>query len=121
MLQMKKKIIYQAFALALTLSLSSCFSDDSTLGDDTIGEITVSGIADSYSNVAYMGEYLTITPQVESKEDMTYTWLLLNDKTGTEDANGNILTNQTVSYERKIGLADHFPVVVDFKYTIIKK
>lgn len=31
MLQMKKKIIYQAFALALTLSLSSCFSDDSTL------------------------------------------------------------------------------------------
>ena len=39
----------------------------------------------------------------------------------TEDANGNILTDQTVSYERKIGLADHFPVVVDFKYTIIKK
>lgn len=39
----------------------------------------------------------------------------------TEDANGNILTNQTVSIERKIGLADHFPVVVDFKYTIIKK
>lgn len=39
----------------------------------------------------------------------------------TEDANGNILTNQTVSYERKIGLADHFPVVVDFKYTMIKK
>ena len=39
----------------------------------------------------------------------------------TEDANGNILTNQTVSFERKIGLADHFPVVVDFKYTIIKK
>ena len=39
----------------------------------------------------------------------------------TEDANGNILANQTVSYERKIGLADHFPVVVDFKYTIIKK
>ena len=38
-----------------------------------------------------------------------------------EDANGNILTNQTVSIERKIGLADHFPVVVDFKYTIIKK
>lgn len=39
----------------------------------------------------------------------------------TEDANGNILTNQTVSFERKIGLADHFPVVVDFQYTIIKK
>lgn len=39
----------------------------------------------------------------------------------TEDANGNILTDQTVNFERKIGLADHFPVVVDFKYTIIKK
>ena len=39
----------------------------------------------------------------------------------TEDANGNILTDQTVSFVRKIGLADHFPVVVDFQYTIIKK
>ncbi len=38
-----------------------------------------------------------------------------------EDANGNILTDQTVSFKRKIGLADHFPVVVDFQYTIIKK
>lgn len=102
MLQMKKKIIYQAFALALTLSLSSCFSDDSTLGDDTIGEITVSGIADSYSNVAYMGEYLTITPQVESKEDMTYTWLLLNDKTGTEDANGNQIQPEVIGNEKDL-------------------
>lgn len=78
---MKKKIIYQALALALTMLLSSCFSDDSSLGGDAVGEITVSGIADSYNNVAYMGEYLDIKPQVESSEDMTYSWLLLSDMT----------------------------------------
>lgn len=102
MIQMKNKIIYQAFALALTLSLSSCFSDDSTLAGDAVGEITVSGIADSYSNVAYMGEYLDIKPQVESSEDMTYTWLLLNDKTGSEDADGNEIQPEVIGNEKDL-------------------
>ena len=84
-----KKIIYPTLALALTLSLSSCFSDDSSLGGDSVGEIAVSGIAESYSNIAYMGEYLDIAPQVEAHEDMTYSWLLLDGKTGSDDANGN--------------------------------
>lgn len=35
----------------------------------------------------------------------------------TEDANGNILTDQTVSYTKNIGLSDHFPVVAKFTYT----
>ena len=34
-----------------------------------------------------------------------------------EDANGNILENQKVTYTRYIGLADHFPVVAKFTYT----
>lgn len=34
-----------------------------------------------------------------------------------EDANGNILENQTVTYTRYVGLADHFPVVAKFSYT----
>lgn len=37
-----------------------------------------------------------------------------------EDANGNILENQSVSYTRYIGLADHFPVVVNFEYAYKK-
>ena len=34
-----------------------------------------------------------------------------------EDANGNILENQKVTYTRCIGYADHFPVVAKFTYT----
>lgn len=34
-----------------------------------------------------------------------------------EDANGNILSNQDVSYTKVNGYADHFPVVVSFEYT----
>ena len=47
-----KKIIYQALALAMTLSLSSCFSDDSSLSGNDVGDIIISGISDSYSFVA---------------------------------------------------------------------
>ncbi len=35
-----------------------------------------------------------------------------------EDAAGNILTNQNVSYTKVNGYADHFPVVVSFEYTL---
>ena len=34
-----------------------------------------------------------------------------------EDANGNILENQKVTYTRCVGYADHFPVVAKFTYT----
>ena len=34
-----------------------------------------------------------------------------------EDENGNLQYNQTVSYTRVNGIADHFPVVVSFEYT----
>lgn len=34
-----------------------------------------------------------------------------------EDANGNILSDQNVSYTKVNGYADHFPVVVSFEYT----
>lgn len=34
-----------------------------------------------------------------------------------EDANGNILPDQNVSYTKVNGYADHFPVVVSFEYT----
>lgn len=37
-----------------------------------------------------------------------------------EDANGNILAGQNVSYTKVNGYADHFPVVVSFEYTYAK-
>lgn len=97
-----KRIIYLSLALALTMSLSSCFSDDSSLSTEAIGDITVLGIEDSYSNVAYMGEYLDITPQVESNEEMTYSWLLLSDKSGTDDEQGNEIQPEVIGHDKDL-------------------
>ena len=65
-----KKIIYQALALAMTLSLSSCFSDDSSLSGNDVGDITISGISDSYTHVAYLSETLDITTKAEKPETL---------------------------------------------------
>lgn len=51
---------------------------------------------------------------VKSSSEVTY-----NNVTA-EDANGNILENQSVTYDKKEGIADHFPVVAKFKYTYKK-
>lgn len=40
---------------ALTLSLTGCFDDDSTLGVENIKETTIEGIEDSYVRTAYVG------------------------------------------------------------------
>ena len=37
-----------------------------------------------------------------------------------EDVNGNILSDQNVSYTKVNGYADHFPVVVSFEYSYKK-
>ena len=37
-----------------------------------------------------------------------------------EEADGNVLTNQSVNYTKRIGYADHFPVVASFRYTLTK-
>lgn len=51
---------------------------------------------------------------LKSTEDATYSGVT------AEDQYGNILENQSVSYTRNIGLADHFPVVVSFEYSYKK-
>ena len=48
---------------------------------------------------------------IKSTESVSYSGV------SVEDANGNVTTGQTVSYTKNKGLADHFPVVVEFEYT----
>jgi hypothetical protein len=48
---------------------------------------------------------------IKSTESVSYSGV------SVEDANGNVTTGQTVSYNKNKGLADHFPVVVEFEYT----
>ena len=55
--------------------------------------------------------YNDVANFTKSTENVSYSGIQ------TEDENGNIATNQTVSYTKNIGLADHFPVVAKFTYT----
>ncbi|MCF0185714.1 MAG: hypothetical protein HUJ98_04395 [Bacteroidaceae bacterium] len=50
---------------------------------------------------------------IKSREETSYTGVT------EEDANGEILENQSVTINKKIGYADHFPVVVTFDWTKI--
>ena len=97
-----KKILYYIFAVALTISMASCYSDDSTSSDGTIGDITVSGIENSYAKTAYMGERLTISPKVESNEDLTYTWLLISSQAGSIDAAGDTIQPTVIGHEKDL-------------------
>lgn len=50
----------------------------------------------------------------KSEEQASYSGVTL------EQADGNVLTNQSVNYTKRIGYADHFPVVASFKFTLTK-
>jgi len=89
-----------------------CCSDDQR-GEvvDKVWYINVPGapvqleVTDCYNDVDNFTKSTTTT---------TYTGVT------TEDAQGNILENQTVTNTKHVGLADHFPVVATFKYTYAK-
>ena len=38
-----------------------------------------------------------------------------------EDENGQLLTDQQVTITKVLGIADHFPVVVSFEYTVLNE
>ncbi len=99
---MKKFIYDYILALALTVSMASCYSDDSTSSQGIIGDITVTGIEDSYAKTAYMGERLIINPKVESNEDMTYSWLLINSETGSVDEAGDTIQPIVIGHEKDL-------------------
>ena len=97
-----KKLLYSVMALAWVLSLASCFDDDSTLAGNAVGDITITGMEENYANTAYMNEQLNISPEVKSSEDVTYEWLLLNDKTGTKDDKGNQIQPTVIGTEKDL-------------------
>lgn len=106
------KISYSMLAIIATAALSACFSDDSTLGYGNDGdlktkEITVSGFEESYVKTAYVGEHLTITPEISGYADseLEYQWMLIDAKTGTENSKGETIepiilgTDKNLDYE----------------------
>lgn len=104
---MKHLTKYLCMAATIGL-LTACFSDDSTPLDDVdVNEISVTGLEENYVMTSYVGEHLTINPTIEGYKDseLEYQWLLINEKTGTEDSNGDKIepvvlgTDKNLDYE----------------------
>lgn len=89
--------------------------NDIVCSDDQRGEVVDKiiyfNVAGASVQIEALECYNDITNFTESTESVTY------EEVMTEDANGNIAENQTVSYTKNIGYADHFPVVAKFSYT----
>lgn len=89
--------------------------NDIVCSDDQRGEVVDKiiyfNVAGASVQIEALECYNDITNFTESTESVTY------EEVMTEDANGNIAENQTVSYTKNIGYADHFPVVAKFSYS----
>ncbi len=98
---MKKHILNIAVTVLLTLALSSCFSDESSLGDpNSVPTIKVT-IPEKTSVVSYKGNHLTINPEIESIYDdsqLQYTWYLYVDK----DMSGAHFRDEVIGTERNL-------------------
>lgn len=86
-----------------------CASDQRGEVVDKMWYINVPGAPLQLKATSYMNE---VEHFASSTEEVSYSGVT------TEDENGNILYDQTVSYTKVNGYADHFPVVVSFNYTL---
>lgn len=98
-----RNIIFPLFVAVLTLA--ACTDDDSTTADYTkVNSIEISGLEKEYAATAYLGEHLKITPTITTKnsdDEMTYTWLLYNEKTGTV-VNGDTIKPTVIANTRNL-------------------
>ena len=96
--------IFIPLAVAM-LALAACTDDDSTSADySKINSIEISGLEKNYSATAYLGEHLKINPTITTKnsdDQMTYTWLLYSEKTGTVE-NGDIIQPTVIANTRDL-------------------
>ena len=89
--------------------------NDIVCSDDQRGEVVDKiiyfNVAGADVQIEALECYNDITNFTKSTESVSYSGVM------AEDANGNIAENQTVSYTKYIGYADHFPVVAKFSYS----
>lgn len=80
---MKKQILQIAITGLMSIVLSSCFSDDSSLGDpSSVPSIEIAEMPDQ-SIISYAGNHLTIVPEIKTaykESELQYTWYVYVDK-----------------------------------------
>lgn len=99
-----KKHIFQTLALTLALSLSSCYDDDSRVGDMSgVNVITIAAM-EAQSVTSYAGQHLRLTPEVTATLDasrLAYAWYLVPPQTGYVDQ--DLPPEETTFRKTKIG------------------
>ncbi len=106
---------YGTRSLMIRSNFAGDTENDIVCSDDQRGEVVDKiiyfNVAGADVQIEALECYNDITNFTKSTESVSYSGVM------TEDANGNIAENQTVSYTKNIGYADHFPVVAKFSYT----
>lgn len=101
---MKKHIFNIALALCTALGLASCYSDNSSMGDpDSVGKIEIAEM-DPQSIISYAGNFLQITPEINSTypdDDLEYGWYIYTEWTDQENGfRENCISNdRNLNYE----------------------
>ena len=105
---MKKHIINIALATALAVSLASCYSDDSSLGDmSKVGAIEIAEMP-TQSLISYSGNHLTVTPEIKTsfaENDLEYAWYLYQERKDEENGfrTNCISRERNLDYEVNLG------------------
>lgn len=89
-----------------------CCSDEQR--GEVVDKIWYFNVPGAPLQLTCIDQYNDVDRFVKSTEEASYSGIW------TEDASGNITQNTSVSYTKKKGWADHFPVVCKFKYTLKK-
>ena len=118
---MRQKIL-SVFTIVASLSLISCFSDDSVDQDYSFADFVVSGIESEYTKTSYVGDKLEISPIVETafpESDVAYEWMLLSDKTGTITEKGDTIQPTVISQEKNLNYEVNLaPGTYQLRFTI---
>lgn len=98
---MKNKITTLLILLS-SFALGGCIDDDSTLSDNSIKEITITGLEKNYAATAYTGQRLKIEPTVTKNGNLDYLWYVINSKTGTTTADGDTIQPTIIGHEKNL-------------------
>lgn len=105
--------ILLASSLIAGIITVSCREDEISVGMEgtiPVSDITISGMEERYICTSYVGEILSVEPEITSAYDeyeLQYRWSLLNGQTGTVE-NGDTLQPVVISEERNL----HYEVAI---------
>ena len=106
-----KKYIINSFIGLLSLVCVACFDDESTGVTTAVSDIEIEGIdtEKTYQHIGYVGETLSIPVTITSgyrEDQLEYKWWLIDEKSGTEDEEGNTIPPVLIGSEKSLS----FPV-----------